>query len=68
MLSKVLKYFYQPSIKFPDRKGVEGSLSMLHIPEPVLSGQKVKMTNREALNHAMDEEIKRNPKVFLIGE
>lgn len=67
MLTRVLKQFYQPSIKFPDRKGVESSLSMLLIPEPVLSDKKVKMTNREALNHAMDEEIKRNPKVFLMG-
>lgn len=33
-----------------------------------MSPKKVKLTNREALNQAMDEEIKRNPNVFLIGE
>ncbi len=27
-----------------------------------------KITNREALNKALDEELARNPKVFIMGE
>jgi len=40
-LSKISKFRYTPSIKFPKR-------------EQPLSGKKVKLTNREALNQAMD--------------
>jgi pyruvate/2-oxoglutarate/acetoin dehydrogenase E1 component len=36
------------------------------VAEP--SGKKVKLTNREALNLAMSEELDRDSRVFLIGE
>jgi pyruvate dehydrogenase E1 component beta subunit len=37
-------------------------------PEPEWSGKTVKMTVREALRDAMAEEMRRDPKVFLMGE
>lgn len=52
---------YKPSIKFPNRKPTFTSAA-------AFSGNKIKMTNREALNQAMSEEISRDPNVFLIGE
>lgn len=55
ILNKIIRFAYVPSIKFPKR-GVQ------------LSGHKVKLTNREALNAAMSEEIERDERVFLIGE
>lgn len=42
ILNRLLRYAYNPSIRFPNRH-----------PEP--SGAKVKLTNREALNQAMSE-------------
>ena len=48
ILKKILKNFYHPSIKFPNRKIQQAS---------VLSPNKVKLTNRAALNAAIDEEI-----------
>jgi len=41
ILSKLLRFQYQPSIKFPKREH--------------FSGKTVKLTNREALNQAMSE-------------
>lgn len=54
---------YKPSISFPNRNrtGTQGSAMMF-------SGKKIKMTNREALNSAMREEMERDDAVFLIGE
>lgn len=60
ILTKVVKNFYHPSIKFPNRRSISNDFKM--------SPNKVKLTNRAALNAALDEEIERNPKVFLIGE
>jgi len=37
-------------------------------PEPEWNGKTVKMTVREALRDAMAEEMRRDPKVFLMGE
>jgi len=37
-------------------------------PDPEWSGKTVKMTVREALRDAMAEEMRRDPKVFLMGE
>ena len=37
-------------------------------PEPEWGGKTVKMTVREALRDAMAEEMRRDPKVFLMGE
>eukprot|EP00919_Chromeraceae_sp_WS-2016_P016950 GHVR01040491.1.p1 GENE.GHVR01040491.1~~GHVR01040491.1.p1 ORF type:complete len:135 (+),score=19.31 GHVR01040491.1:809-1213(+) len=54
-LNQIIKRFYQQSIKFPQRI------------KP-LSTKMIKMTNRDALNAAMDEELTLNPNVFLIGE
>ena len=69
MLSRVLKYAYNPSIRFPGRKNAESQTNAYtSYKTPFLSPNKVKLTNRDALNQAMDEEIKRNPNVFLIGE
>lgn len=51
---KLTKYWYTPSIKFPTR-------------EISYSGKKIKLTNREALNQAMAEEIEKDSRVFLIG-
>jgi len=55
ILNKIIRFSYVPSIKFPKR-----------VAEP--SGKKVKLTNREALNLAMSEELDRDSRVFLIGE
>lgn len=55
ILNKIIRFTYVPSIKFPKR-----------VAEP--SGKKVKLTNREALNLAMSEELDRDSRVFLIGE
>jgi len=37
-------------------------------PEPEYSGKTIKLTVREALRDAMAEEMRRDPKVFLMGE
>lgn len=55
ILNKLVRFAYTPSIKFPKR-------------HPELSGKKVKLTNREALNQAMSEEIEKDSRVFLMGE
>lgn len=55
LLSRFSKFSYRPSIKFPKRSHFS-------------SGKTVKLTNREALNQAMSEEIERDSRVFLIGE
>lgn len=55
ILSKISKFRYTPSIKFPSR-AIQ------------LSGKMIKLTNREALNQAMSEELQRDNRVFLIGE
>jgi hypothetical protein len=47
ILTKNLRNFYQPSIKFPNRK----LGSTINI---TLSPNKVKLTNRAALNSAID--------------
>ena len=53
LLTKVIRNFYLPSIKFPDRKtfGTEG---VNQISPLKLSPNMVKLTNRAALNTAMD--------------
>jgi len=56
MLSKMLKNFYRPSIRFPGRKNQEANFDALNHFKPLtLSENKVKLTNRDALNQAMDE-------------
>jgi hypothetical protein len=45
ILNNLLKNFYHPSIKFPNRKIQQ---------TPDLSPNKVKLTNRAALNAAID--------------
>jgi pyruvate dehydrogenase E1 component beta subunit len=42
--------------------------TMTAAPEPEWNGKTVKMTVREALRDAMAEEMRRDPKVFLMGE
>jgi hypothetical protein len=56
LLTKVIRNFYQPSIKFPDRKNLINS-GMSQASTLKLSPNMVKLTNRAALNAAMDEEI-----------
>ncbi|CAD8079241.1 unnamed protein product [Paramecium primaurelia] len=50
-----LRYAYQPSIKFT------------HV-QPSTQYTPIKMTVREAINLAMDEELAHDPNVFLLGE
>ena len=51
ILSKVIRNFYLPSIKFPDRKLAAQSENTASL---VMSSKMVKMTNRAALNAALD--------------
>ena len=46
---------YKPMIKFPNRQDGGSTAS-----EMKFSGKKIKMTNREALNSAMKEEMERD--------
>ena len=55
LVNRIIRFSYVPSIKFPKRY-------------EAFSGQKVKLTNRDALNQAMRQEIQRDSRVFLIGE
>ena len=60
MIRKIITFpitHYVPSIKFPNRKQIA-----------TFSGKTIKMTNREALNSAMFEEMDKDSNVFLIGE
>lgn len=53
MYNRILRYSYQASIKFTHG--------------PALYQPK-KMTVREAINLALDEELAHDPQVFLLGE
>lgn len=55
LVNRIIRFSYVPSIKFPKRY-------------EAFSGAKVKLTNRDALNQAMRQEIQRDSRVFLIGE
>ena len=54
---------YKPMIRFPQRTGVTPRAVAMSF-----SGKKIKMTNREALNSAMREEMARDNSVYLMGE
>lgn len=58
-LLQKLAYFkgYTPLIKFPNRH-----------QSSKYSGKKITLTNRQALNQALSEELARDPSVYLIGE
>lgn len=58
-LFQKIAYFkgYTPLIKFPSRQ-----------QSPKFSGKKITLTNREALNQALSQELSRDPSVYLIGE
>lgn len=53
LLTRVFRNFYHRSIKFPDRK-VVGNQGINQYSSLTLSPNMVKLTNREALNQAMD--------------
>ena len=55
LFKHLLKYRYVPMIHFPSRG-------------PTLSGKTVKLTNADALNLAIKQELQANKDVFLIGE